>query len=86
MYMKVIQACVSVIANQRDEQGWHDDFYPEVHLFTNTLVSVKTSSKVATGPPASGDPQVTLCHVECLPQALALELAETLVTLRVLLY
>jgi hypothetical protein len=86
MYMKVIQACVSVIANQRDEQDWHDDFYPEVHLFANTLVPIETSSKVAAGPPASGDPQVTLSHVECLPQALALELAGPLVALRVLLY
>ena len=35
-------------------------------------VPVETSSKVAVGPLATGDPQVTLSHVECLPQALAL--------------
>jgi hypothetical protein len=50
------------------------------------LVSVETSSKVAAGPPASGDLQVTLSHVECLPQALALNTARPLVALRVLLY
>ena len=32
--------------------------------------------KVAVGPLASGDPQVTLSHMECLPQALALDMAE----------
>jgi hypothetical protein len=48
--VKVIQACVSEIANQRDEQGGHDDFYPEVHVFANTLVPVETSFKVVVGP------------------------------------
>jgi hypothetical protein len=73
-------------ANQRDEQGWHDDFYPEIHVFANTLVPVETSSNVAAGPLASGDLQVTLSHMECLPQALALDLARPLVTLGVSLY
>jgi len=44
-------------------------------------VSVETSSKVATSYLASGDPQVTLSHVECLPQALALDMARPLVAL-----
>jgi hypothetical protein len=73
-------------ANQREEQGWHDDFYPKVHLVATKLVPVETSSKVATSPLASGDPQVTLSHVECLPQALALDSAGPLVALLVLLY
>jgi hypothetical protein len=55
-------------------------------VFGNTLVPIETSSKVATGPLASGDPQVTLSHVECLPQALALDTARPLVALRVSLY
>jgi hypothetical protein len=55
-------------------------------VFANTLVPVETSSKVPAGPLASGDPQVTLSHVECLPQALELDPARPLVTLRVSLY
>jgi hypothetical protein len=55
-------------------------------LVATNLVPIKTSSKVAASPLASGDPQVTLSHVECLPQALALDLAGPLVALRVLLY
>ena len=55
-------------------------------MLANTLVLVETSSKVPAGPLASGDPQVTLSHVECLPQALALDLAGPLVGLRVSLY
>ena len=55
-------------------------------MLANTLISVETSSKVAAGPLASGDPQVTLSHVECLPQALALDPAGPLVALRVSLY
>ena len=54
-------------------------------MLANTLVPVETSSKVVAGL-ASGDPQVTLSHVECLPQALALDLARPLFTLRVSLY
>jgi hypothetical protein len=50
------------------------------------LVPVETSSKVTAGPLASGDPQVTLSHVEYLPQALALDPARPLVTLHVSLY
>jgi hypothetical protein len=57
-----------------------------VHLVATKLVPVETSSKVAAGPLASGDPQVTLSHVECLPQALALDPAGPLVALRVSLY
>ena len=64
----------------------HDDFYPEVHVLANMIVLVETSSKVAAGPLASGDPQVTLFHVECLAQALALDPARPLVSLRVSLY
>jgi hypothetical protein len=52
-------------------------------VLTNTLVPVETSSKVVTGPLASGDPQVKLSHVECLPQAIALDQAGPLVALLV---
>ena len=55
-------------------------------MLTNTLVPVETSSKVVAGPLASGDPQVTLSHVECLPQALALDPARPLIALHVSLY
>ena len=51
-------------------------------MLANTLVPIETSSKVAAGPLASGDPQVTLSHVECLPQALALDLARPLIAVR----
>jgi hypothetical protein len=50
------------------------------------LVLIETSSKVAAGPLASGDPQVTLSHMECLPQALALDPGGPLVTLYISLY
>ena len=55
-------------------------------MLANTLVPIETSSKVDVSPLASSDPQVTLSLVECLPQALAPDLARPLVTLRVLLY
>ena len=55
-------------------------------MLANTLVPVEKSSKVVAGPLASGDPQVTLSHVECLPQALTLDLAGPLVALCVSLY
>ena len=55
-------------------------------MYANTLVPVEKSSKVVVGPIASGGPKVTLSHVECLPQALALDLARPLVALRVSLY
>ena len=55
-------------------------------MLANTLVPVETNSKVATSPLASGDLQVTLSHVECLPQALALDPARPPIALRVLLY
>ena len=64
----------------------HGDFYPKVHVLANMLVPVETISKVVIGPLASGDPQVTLSHVECLPQALALDPAGPLVALHVSLY
>ena len=54
--------------------------------FPTRYVPVKTSSKVAVDPLASGDQQVTLSHVECLPQALALDPTGPLVALRVSLY
>jgi hypothetical protein len=52
----------------------------------NTLVPTETSSKLAISPLANDDPQVTLSHEECLPQALALDPAGSLVALRVSLY
>ena len=55
-------------------------------MLANMLVPVETNSKVAAGPLASGDLQVTLSHVECLPQALTLDTARPLVALRVSLY
>ena len=55
-------------------------------MVATKLVPVETSSKVAAGPLASGDPQVTLTHVDCLPQALALDSAGPLVALGVSLY
>ena len=55
-------------------------------MLVNTLVPVEISSKVIVGPLASGDPQVTLFHAECLPQALELDPVGPLVALRVSLY
>jgi hypothetical protein len=55
-------------------------------LVVTKLVPVETSSKVVAGPLASGDPQVTLSHMECIPQALALDPPKPLVALRVSLY
>ena len=55
-------------------------------MVATKLVPVEISSKVATGPLASGDPQVTIFHMECIPKALALDPAGPLVTLRVSLY
>jgi hypothetical protein len=55
-------------------------------LVATKLVPVETSSKVVADPLASGDLQVTLSYVECLPQALALDTAGPLVTLHILLY
>ena len=52
-------------------------------MFATKLVPVETSSKVSIGPLASGDSLVTLSHVECLPQALALDPAGPFVALRV---
>ena len=86
MYMKVNTSLCNEDANQREYKGDTMIFYPEVHVLTNTLVPVETSSKVIAGPLASSDPQVTLSHVECLPQDLALDPARPLVALRVSLY
>ena len=61
-------------------------FLPRFTCLPTRYVPVETNSKVAAGPLASGDPQVTLSHVECLPQALAFDPAGPLVTLHVLLY
>jgi hypothetical protein len=55
-------------------------------LVATKLVPIETSSKVVIGPLASGDLQVTLSHVKCLPQVIALDLSEPLVTLCVSLY
>jgi hypothetical protein len=55
-------------------------------MFANMLVPVETSSKVDASPLTSGDLQVTLSHMECLPQALALDPVGPLVALRVSLY
>ena len=55
-------------------------------MIANMLVPIDTSSNVAADLLASGDPQVTLSHMECLPQALALDPAKPLVALRVSLY
>jgi uncharacterized protein (DUF2336 family) len=55
-------------------------------VLANMLVPVETSSKVAASPLASGDLQATLSHMECLPHALALDLAGPPITLHVLLY
>jgi hypothetical protein len=55
-------------------------------LVATKLVPVETSSKVVAGPVASGDPQVTLSHIECLPQALTLDPTGPLVVIRVSLY
>ena len=61
-------------------------FLPMFTCLPTRYVSIETSSKVATGPLASGDPQFTLSQVEYLPQARALDLAGPLVALRVSLY
>ena len=62
--------------------SWHDDFYPEVHLVATKLCPRWDKLKIVAGPLASGDPQVTLSHIECL----ALDLAGPLDALHVLLY
>ena len=55
-------------------------------MVATKLVPVETSSKFVAGPLANGDSLVTLSHMECLPQALALDLAGPLVALHVSLY
>ena len=44
MYMKVIASLCNGDANQQEEQGGHDDFSPEVHVFANTLVPVVSTA------------------------------------------
>ena len=44
MYMKVIASLCNRDANQWEEQGSHDDFSPEVHVFANTLVPVVSTA------------------------------------------
>ena len=61
-------------------------FLPRFTCLPTRYVPVETSSKVAAGLLASGDPQVTLFHMECLPQALVLDPAGPLVALRISLY
>jgi hypothetical protein len=41
-------------------------------MVATKIVPIVIGSKVTVGPLASGDPQVILSHMECLPQALAL--------------
>ena len=61
-------------------------FLPRFTCLLTCYVPVETSSKVAAGPLAIGGPQVTLSHMECLLQALALDPTGPLVALRVSLY
>ena len=58
-------------------------FLPRFTCLPTRYVPVETSSKVAASPLASGDPQVTLYHVECLPQVLAHDPDGPLVALHV---
>ena len=44
IYMKVNASLCNGDANQREEQGRHDDFSPEVHVFANTLVPVVSTA------------------------------------------
>ena len=44
MYAKVITSLCNEDANQREEQGSHDDFSPEVHVLANTLVPVVSTA------------------------------------------
>ena len=52
-------------------------------MVATKLVPIETSSKVAVDPLACGDSQVTLSHVECPHRALAHDVLELLVALRV---
>ena len=38
---------VKGIANQREEQVWHKDFYPEVQWFANHLIPVEASPRLS---------------------------------------
>ena len=61
-------------------------FLPRFTCLPTRYVPIETSSKLAAGPLASGDPQVTLSYVECLPQALVLDPTGPLDALCVSLY
>ena len=84
--MKVIASLCKGIANQWEDKDDTMFFIPRFTCLPTRYVPVETSSKVFAGPLTSGDPQVTLSHVGCLPQALALDPAGPLVALRVSLY
>jgi hypothetical protein len=48
---------VNGITDQREEQGWHDDFYPEIRWFASHLIYPHWGKpKVAADPLTSGDP------------------------------
>ena len=44
MYVEVITSLCNEDVHQREEQGWHGDFSPEVHVLANTLVSVVSTA------------------------------------------
>ena len=54
--MKVITSLCNEDANQREYKDGMLIFFPEVHVLANMLVPIETSSKVAAGPLANGDP------------------------------
>ena len=83
MYMKVITSLCKGIANQRKNNVDIVNFLPRFTCLPTRYVPVETSSKVAAGPLASSDPLVTLSHMECLLQALALDPTGPLIALRV---
>ena len=84
--MNVIISLYKGIANQRKEQCLYGDFLPRFMCLPTRYVPIETSSKIAAGPLASGDPHVTLSHVDYLPQALVLDSARPLVALHISLY
>ena len=86
MYLKVITSLCKRIANQQKNNVDTVIFLSRFTCLPTCYVPIETSSKVPVGPLASGDPQVILSHVECLPQALALDPTGPLVALRVSLY
>ena len=81
-----MQACVTGMQTNGKNKVDTMIFLPRFTCLPTRYIPIETSYKVAAGPLASSDPQVTLSHVECLPQALALDPASPLVALRVTLY